>query len=69
MTDRKPCVCDESTPCGCGNQADGPHCMYCCGDLTQEFVDKYNWEQAETDSMHGEELYTVDFDLLVELCP
>ncbi len=30
------CKCEDWNPCGCGNQEDGRHCMYCCHYLTQE---------------------------------
>lgn len=41
------CSCPEWEPCGCGNQQDGRHCMYCCKFLTPGQIAAFDFDTDE----------------------
>ncbi len=48
--EKKYCECKDWAPCGCGNQNDGRHCMYCCQLLTLEQLKAVEIEESKMHS-------------------
>lgn len=41
------CTCPDWEPCGCGNQQDGPHCMYCVQPLSPAQIAAFDFNTDE----------------------
>jgi hypothetical protein len=41
------CTCPDWEPCGCGNQEDGPHCVYCAHPLSPGQLAAFDFDMDE----------------------